>query len=682
LYKKQKVIIKHITSLRITIIIRAYGRKIGRNMSYQDYEKAQKMGIKAYKNAVQDGKYPYLPVLDEILSVTDIRGEANLGLVQIPLNRVVGTSTAGRTEAFANNFMPLLDFKTEFGGKWSSLCDSHMEEGIREPIKVYEYLNYYYVVEGNKRVSVLKYFDAVSVPANVTRKIPKLTDDPVVKIYYEFMEFYKVSGVNFIWLSKEGRFKELLSIVSPEENENWGEETLQDFVSLYYMFASAYYAKGGKKLQDLTTGDAFLIFLRLYGYAEAKEMSMDDLKSSVTKIWKEFLIDDEEEVSLSMEEPSDFSKKSVLGFLKNIPTNDKTLNVAFVYDKDPERSDWLFAHELGRNHIKEVFGKKLNCLKVINVGQDEECIRAMEELITEHNVEVIFTTSSTLVDSSLKVAIKYPNVKILNCSLNTSHKYIRTYYSRLYEAKFLSGMIAGTLTETDKIGYIADYPIYGITANINAFALGAKFVNPRVKLYLEWTTLEKGHTRKEVYKNLYNDGVDFISDQDLITPKNASRRYGVYKLTDGDPINIAMPVYNWGVFYEKIIHMILNGKWNQADAATEKAINYWWGFASGVIDIIVSNKVPSQTRRLVEVFRRMLTNGEISPFEGEIISQSGEVKCSDGERIKPDDIMKMDWLAENVVGQIPVIKELKEAARPIVESKGVLKEEDENTSPG
>ena len=110
-------------------------------MSYVDYEKAQKMGLKAFKTAVSKGENEYLPVLDEILENVDIQSEVSLGLVQIPLDRIVGTSNVGRTYAFANNFMPLLDYKTEFGSKWSSLCDSHIEEGIREPLKVYEYMN-------------------------------------------------------------------------------------------------------------------------------------------------------------------------------------------------------------------------------------------------------------------------------------------------------------------------------------------------------------------------------------------------------------------------------------------------------------------------------------------------------------------------------------------------------------
>ena len=106
-------------------------------MSFEYYYKAQKMGLKAYKDAIGQGRYPYLPVLDEILSHAHIDGEVNLGIEDIPLNQVVGTSTFGRTQAFASNFMPLLAESSEFAAKWASLATYQEQEGIQDPIKVY-----------------------------------------------------------------------------------------------------------------------------------------------------------------------------------------------------------------------------------------------------------------------------------------------------------------------------------------------------------------------------------------------------------------------------------------------------------------------------------------------------------------------------------------------------------------
>ncbi len=682
-------------------------------MSIIEYEKALKYGVRAYKTALQKGRHPYLPVLDEIIQENDILQEKNMGVIRIPLSRVVGTSTRSRTYSFASNFMPILGLKTEFAYKWSALADAQMNEGIRDPIKVYEYLNYYYVIEGNKRVSVMKFYDALEIPAEVIRKIPRKTDDKEIRIYYEFMEFNAVTGINDIWMTEEGNFQKIMEKVmkskaekaqndrlNAENPENigrtdiltapgsirdedisvWTDDDTKNFMSALYKFREAFDAKGGKKLENITTGDAFLAFLDVYDFYEAVNMSSEEMKRAVANTWEEYLTKDQNEVLDISLTPPEEGKKSLFGqmFAPNFSAS-KPLKVAFIYDRDPMTSDFLYTHELGRNHLKEVFGDKISTLKITSASNEDEAIAAIEELIEKEKCEVIFTTTSQLIDASLKCAVKYPNVKILNCSLNTSHRYIRTYYARLYEAKFLSGMIAGALTETDKLGYLADYPIYGMTANINAFAMGARMVNPRATVSLKWTTLKEDGKKSELYREFFESGVDYISDQDMITPRNASRRFGMYKLSAGEPENIAMPVYNWGVLYERIVRYIMNDSWDDTDSGNAGIpINYWWGLSAGVIDLILSNKVPDGIGRLVKTIKGMITDGSFAPFYGSIIGQDGEEKNGEGRLMPPEEIMTMDWLVENVDGIIPVIDSLKERARGIVELKGVLKD-DENT---
>lgn len=677
-------------------------------MSKEIYDRARKLGIKAYKKDVSKGRYPYLPVLDDIIDNVDISSDVSLGLVDIPLERVVGTSNAGRTQAFASNFMPLMDDKSEFEAKWSVLSDAHLEEGIRDAIKVYEYLNYYYVVEGNKRVSVLKYFEADSIPAFVTRKVPKPSDDEEIKIYYEFMDFNRKTGVNFIWFSSEGGFQQLIDIVSASEKHGgriddvpviseigtstdtmdgsgsairadatkiWSEDTLLELKAAYRRFDKAFKMRGGNHLEKITSGDAFLAFIKVEGFDNVCDMSVEEISSGIAAMWQEFLVINEKyEVEVSLNPPEE--KKTVISQIRTSAyTAAKPLKVAFVYDRDPAQSDWLYAHELGRNHIKEIFKEKISTLKVTTAANDETAILAMEELIEKQGVEVIFTPSAKLIDASLKCAIKYPSVKILNCSLNTSHRYIRTYYARLYQAKFLSGMVAGVLTETDKIGYLADYPIFGTTANINAFALGAKMVNPRAQVYLRWRSVKEQSVREEIYKSFLDEGIDFVSDQDMITPNKASRNFGLYRVTIDGPVNMTMATYNWGIMYEKIINIIMRGEWVSTDAENEsKPINYWWGLSAGVVDIILSEKVPIGTRRLVNTIKGLMVEGKFSAFGGEVYSQAGKLRNEEGKKLSVEDIIKMNWLADNVIGSIPELEELKDKAKPIVEMKGIQKE--------
>jgi len=640
-------------------------------MSYVDYEKAQKSGLKAQKIALAKGESEYLPVLDEILSEVDIIGEVNLGLVHIPLDRVVGTSNVGRTYAFANNFMPILDYKTEFGAKWSSLYESHIEEGIREPIKVYEYLNNFYVVEGNKRVSVLKYCEAVTVPAQVTRKIPKLTDDLKIKIYYEFMEFYKLNEINYLWFSQEGGFKKMLELTCDNSEEKWTEEQIKDFGSAHHNFCVAFNKRDGDKL-PLTSGDAFLAFIEIYGYQEIKNLTSNEMGEKIQTIWEEFLMESKGgEVQLKTE-PMAAAKKKLVNYIWS-PGPKKVL-VAFVFDKNPAESEWLYAHELGRLYLEEHSGDNVKTLKVHNINTEEEAIVAMNDLI-DMGVNVIFTTSAQQVSASLKVAAEHKDVVILNCSLNTSHKLIRTYYARLYEVKFLTGMLAGALSRNGEIGYIADYPILGTPANINAFALGAQMVNPVAKVHVEWTKV-KGVSREKAIASFKEKGVEYVSDQVMIKPSEASRQFGLYSITEDEPVNIAMPMYQWGPFYVKLIDSVISGAFKQEDEASEdKAINYWWGLSAGVVDLVYSRKIPEGIKKLLHMVKQQIIDNEFSPFQDEIKAQGGLIKNENGYKMSPEEIMKMSWLAENVEGEIPEIEDLREEAKPIVSLKGVSDEE-------
>ena len=158
------------------------------------YAAALKAGQKCYREALLKGEYPYPQVLDEILDEYLAAGRVELGLIDVPMDRIVGTKSRGRRNAFAANFMPLLPMESEFGAKWVALCDANLSsEGIRDPIRCFEYLGRFYVQEGNKRVSVLMSFGAPSIAGQVTRIVPVWSEDEEVRLYYEFMDFYRLS---------------------------------------------------------------------------------------------------------------------------------------------------------------------------------------------------------------------------------------------------------------------------------------------------------------------------------------------------------------------------------------------------------------------------------------------------------------------------------------------------------
>lgn len=631
-------------------------------MSREDYSKAYKLGKKDYQMRMLRGEVPTLQVLDDIMPALGTYHEVPLGLVQIPSDRLIGTKTVGRSSSFAGNFMPILRDDTEFAAKWSSLSTSQTEEGIRDPIKAYEYMNYFYVEEGNKRVSVLKFFGAVSIPGNVIRIVPNRTEEKENKIYYEFMDFYEAAPINYIWFSQVGSFPKLQEAVGKKPGEAWTEDELLKFSALYTRFTAEYEDEGGNKLR-ITPGDAFLSFITLHGYDAVEEKTTNELNALIEKSWEEFeLLQEDEEIELKMKPTQE--KKLTLS--KLFPASAPKQKVAFIYEKTPGTSAWTYAHELGRLYLEQTFPDEVSTLSYEN-GTPENVDTLIGEAIKE-GCNLIFTTTPSFVQASVKAAIANPKVRIMNCSLNTSHRYVRTYYARMHEAKFLMGAIAGAMAENDRLTYIADYPIYGTIANINAFALGAKMINPRVKVYLEW------YSKKDVdiEKRIREIGPSCISGRDMVIPEDDSRFFGIYHMEDGHPRNLAMPLCHWGKFYEQLLQTIMDGTWKYDDSSTGKAINYWWGMSAGVIDVVCSRYLPIGTKRLIELLKSTITSDVFNPFSGVLYSQEGVVQDDPNGSMLPEEIMTMDWLAENIVGSIPKKEELTEQARPVMKQQGVV----------
>lgn len=634
-------------------------------MPEEDYSRAQKLGKKEYQSRMMRGLQPTLEVLDDILPPKGSYSEVPLGLVQIPSDQIVGTRTDGRSNAFASNFMPILKQNSEFARKWATLSTSHLEEGIREPIKAYEYMNKFYVLEGNKRVSVAKYFDVDSIPGTVIRIVPKRTNEKENVIYYEYMDFYNVSKVNYLYMSKVGNFPKLQAALGKEQGEMWSDEDRENFSSVFYRFQMEYRARGGDKL-SITEGDAFLAFLGVYGYEELLEKTTSELNDLVGKTWEEFLLLEAEDVIDLKMDPTN-EKKPLLSRI--LPTSVSRLKAAFIYAKTPASSAWTYAHELGRLYLEQAFPDEITTFYYDNATQEN--IDDYIEAAINCGSNIIFTTSPSFAQASVKAAIENPEVRILNCSLNTSHRYIRTYYARMHEAKFLMGALAGALTTNDKLAYVGDYPIYGSIANINAFAIGAKMVNPRAKVYLEWSSMKD----IDIAERLKEIGAGCISGKDMVIPEESTREFGLYTLDGEHTRSLAMPLWHWGKFYEQLIRTIMDGTWKYDDNSYEKkAINYWWGMSAGVIDVICSKNIPAETKRLMELLKQSIVSQQFSPFSGILYSQNGMVQGDPKQRLTPEEIITMDWLAENVVGIIPKTEDLQEQAKPVTLQQGVNKE--------
>lgn len=629
------------------------------------YKDALKLGLKDY-SANPDG----LPVLDEILSEDKASSTMNLGLVPIPLSQVVGTKTGGRSTAFASNFMPILEEDTEFATKWKHLCEAHLTEGIHDPIKAYEYLNRFYILEGNKRVSVMKFFGADTIEGTVTRILPEKDGSEEIELYYEFVDFYKYSKINFIEFSKRGCYNDLQTALGKELDEEWTLDEQRTFAAAYHKFEKAYLQSGGNKLQS-TIGDALLSYLLIYTYEELISADSEDIRKNLSKMWEDVkLKDDEEPIELKTEPPEE--KKPGM-FSRVLSGGDDVLQVAFVYDGTPTKSGWVHEHEEGRQYVQKVFEEKIDTTTYPNALESdpyEVILQAIEDGCT-----VIFTTSPRLIQASLRAAVEHPEVIILNCSLNLSHRYILTYYTRMYEAKFILGAVAGTLSDSGKLGYVCDYPIYGQIAGINAFALGAQMTNPRARVYLEWSSVKGAD---EAAKALAEMDIHFISSQD--TSKFLEDDRDTYGLSyvNGDKREVLVnSVWCWGKYYEEIIRRIFDKSLQAEYNNINKALNYYWGMSTGVVDVWCADALPTPTRRLVDFLKESIKQNICIPFLTPLKTQSGEVIGEDSKSLTLDQIIKMDYLVDNVIGEIPKYSDLSPMGKATVDTAGIDKSQND-----
>ena len=642
---------------------------MNRNEGNELYLKAQKLALRDYREKMLAGQSPFLPVLDDILQNVPVENQIPLGQVDIPLNLLVGTKTTGRTAAFASNFMPLLDLKTEFASKWVNLCLSHLEEGIRDPIRCYEYMGRFYVQEGNKRVSVLKYFDATSILGNVIRIVPQYSEDPTVQMYYEFMHYYPITQTYLLTFTKPGSYARLQKILGKGPDEKWSDEDRAEIMSLYNWVEKAFLAHRGSKL-SVTAGDVLLLLLRVYTMKELADSSPSELSEKLDALWDDVL-------ALQKNDPVQVSDKPAepkqAGLLDRILPGKRTapthLKVAFVHERTPGTSSWTSQHEFGRTQLDTVFEGQVETTAYFNAIPGENADALVEQAITD-GADVVFTTSPKLVGASLRAAVKHPQVRILNCSMEMPYASIRTYYTRVYEAKFITGAIAGAMAGTDRIGYVADYPSFGVPANINAFALGAKMVNPNVQIELAWSCLPG-----DFLGDFRRRGVKIVSNRDIPTPERKYTEYGIFLMDDsGSFWPLASPVWNWGRLYERIVRSILDDSWyREVDGA--RAVNYWWGMSSGVIDVMLDDCLPEGVKVLAQALRRELQSGQLSPFDRSFSTQDGRLINAGGGKLSIDEILHMDYLCSCVSGHIPSFDEILPMARSMVRLQGVYRDQ-------
>ena len=629
----------------------------------EEYQKALKLGQKEVRECQARGRSTNPEVLHQVVGDLAADKSIRVGLVEIPAGRIVGTKTAGRISAFSPGFLPLLGRDTEFAVKWIELCAAHLSEGIRDPIVCYEYYGNFYVQEGNKRVSVLKYYESPRIPGIVHRVMPEPSEEPRYKAYLEFLEFFKCTKMYDVQFTAPGCYARLCRAVGIPMGEEWKTEDIRRFRAYFQYFRDAFTALGGGEL-GVSPEHALLVFLEVYDYADLGKFSAAELKDRLQKTWKNIEARTFQKPAVKTDPPTGANPAKLLTKIIGVDH----LNVAFVHNRTAAASPWTRGHEAGRTYLEEKLGKSVTCKSYFGADTPEKGEAILMDAIRD-GAEVIFTTTPLLIAPSLKISVKFPKVRILNCSLHMPYSTVRTYYPRVYEAKFITGAIAGAMARNDRIGYVGTYPIHGEPAAINAFALGAQLTNPRAKIELKWSCL-KGNPSKE----LFQSGIRVISNRDAPDADRIYTDYGTYFYNEeGRSVALGTPVWRWGKFYEQVVESISDGSWGSD--RSKQAVNYWWGINSEVIDVALTAELPEGVRYLAEMLRGGLRQGRLDPFRRPIRDQAGTLRCDGTRGFTPDELMHMDWLCENVIGHIPTLEEVIPASRATVQLLGVFQED-------
>lgn len=631
----------------------------------EQYLNALKQGQKYYKSCLSSGKYPYPQALDDIFDESNAAGQMELGLVDIPTEQIVGTKGRGRGSSFAGNFMPLLEPDTEFGVKWITLCTAHLsDEGIHDPIRCFEFMGRFYVQEGNKRVSVLKSYDAPSIPGLVTRIIPAWSEEPKVQAYYEFMDFYRLSGTYQLHFPRPGGYARLQAALGFENDHVWTIDERRHFLSGFSKLKEALQRHGTRGM-DIEPGYVLLAWLRAYSFEALFEKSVPELAKELDSVWANV-------ESLTYYQPINVSTTPAAPE-KNLVTRllgvgrESHLKAAFFYTAAPETSRWILSHESGRLYMQEKLGDKVESKAWVCTVENADTL--MEQAIAE-GAQVIFAVTPPLIDACCRMAARHPTVRILNCSMSMPYPGVRTYHSRMYEVKFLAGMVAGAMAGDGGIGYVADYPIFGVPASINAFLLGAQMVNPRARVKLAWSCLEADPAGR-----LIDEGVAVLSQQEGTVHPRRVEDWNLCAVKSGGRLEpLATTRWKWGHFYIQVMESIFNGAWANTGGEKYRAVNYWWGLNSGVVDLNMADTLPEGLSWLTGVVRQGLIDGTAEVFHNYLRDQTGRVRSESGVGLRPEEIMHMDWLCEGIEGHIPLFDELLPMAQPLVRYLGLYRD--------
>ncbi|MGB0964936.1 MAG: BMP family ABC transporter substrate-binding protein [Litorivicinus sp.] len=329
------------------------------------------------------------------------------------------------------------------------------------------------------------------------------------------------------------------------------------------------------------------------------------------------------------------------------------VKVGFVYVGPVSDGGWTYEHDQGRIAVEEAFGDKVETTYVESVSEGPDSERVITQLAQQN--DIVFTTSFGFMNPTVKVAKRFPNVKFEHATGFKRAKNVATYGSRFYEGRTVLGTIAGEMTKTNTIGYIASFPIPEVIRGINAAFLAAKKVNPDVQIKIVWVNswFDPGK-EADAAKALIDQGADILMQHtDSGAPMQIAEQEGIFAFGQASDMKNFGPnaqltgiIDDWRPYYVQQVGKVLDGTWESTDT--------WGGFDTGMVALApFGDAVPAELQARALEIRDNIANGNLHSFTGPVNKQDGSVWLKAGETADDGTLLGMDFYVEGIEGSVP-----------------------------
>jgi basic membrane protein A len=338
------------------------------------------------------------------------------------------------------------------------------------------------------------------------------------------------------------------------------------------------------------------------------------------------------------------------------------VKVGFVYLTTPGDHGWTYAHEVGRQQVEKHFGDKVETTYVENVPEGPDSARVIRELAKKGN-DIIFTTSFGYMDHTLKVAKEFPNIKFEHITGYKRSPNMATGNIRFYEGRYVQGVVAGMMTKSNKIGYIASFPIPEVIQGINAFGLGLRSVNPKAEVSVIWVNSWYDPVKEaDAAKVHIAEGADILAQHtDSPAMLQTAEKAGVYGFGQSSDMKAFAPkaqlfssVNNWGPYYIEKVQQLMDGKWNTGEGPDHWAGNVWAGMAQDYLVLSPFENMPADVAAAAAKAAADIKSGKNKIFTGPIKDNTGKERVPAGKTLNDGELFTtLDYYVDGVKGKIP-----------------------------